>query len=317
MPFWPRGRKGFSLAQGKRIGFIGAGRVGGALAATLQECGYAVVAVASRTLESAGALAGQLPGCLAVDPQAVVAASDIVFITTPDAAVKQVCESLTWRSGIGVVHTSGSLSRDVLAAAADAGAETGCLHPLQTFADHAQARMNVPGSFFAIEGEGWLRDELLWMVNALKGTPVELQADQKALYHAAASLASTYVVTLMSMASDLWAAFGQERGLAVRALLPLLQGSVNNIDALGVPLALTGPIARGEVETVERHLRALRHSAPALLPAYREMALQTIPVALARGGLTDSAAEALRRVLGDRGEAAPSRGNGRLERTNA
>jgi predicted short-subunit dehydrogenase-like oxidoreductase (DUF2520 family) len=155
------------------------------------------------------------------------------------------------------------------------------------------------------------------MVSALKGKAIELRADQKALYHASASLASNYVVTLMSMAADLWTGFGQERGLAVRALLPLLQGSVNNIDALGVPLALTGPVARGEVETVERHLEALRRSSPALVPAYREMALQTIPVALARGGLTESAAGELRRVLGDRGEAEPARRDGRLERTSA
>jgi predicted short-subunit dehydrogenase-like oxidoreductase (DUF2520 family) len=160
----------------------------------------------------------------------------------------------------------------------------------------------VPGSVFAVEAEGWLRDELLEVVAALKGTPIELLPDEKALYHASAVLVSNYTVTLMKLATDLWLRFGWERPAAARALLPLLKGAVNNIEALGVPLALTGPVARCDVDTVERHLAALRQAAPEMLDAYREMALQTIPVALAKGGLSDSAAEALKKVLERQGE---------------
>jgi predicted short-subunit dehydrogenase-like oxidoreductase (DUF2520 family) len=198
---------------------------------------------------------------------------------------------------MGVVHTSGAHDSTILESAARSGALTASFHPLQTFADRDQARANLPASVFAVEAEGWLKDLLLEMVRALKGTPIELSADEKALYHASAVLISNYTVTLAKMATDLWLRFGWDRPAALRALLPLLKGSVNNLEALGVPMALTGPVARGDIETVERNLVALRATAPELAPAYRELALQTIPVALAKGGLSDSAAGALKRIL--------------------
>jgi predicted short-subunit dehydrogenase-like oxidoreductase (DUF2520 family) len=312
-PFGQGGRKGFSLAQNKRIGFIGAGRVAGALATTLAEAGYNVIAVASRTPESAQALASGLPDCRAVRPQEVVDTADTIFITTPDGAVREVCDALTWRKNKAAVHTSGALSRQVLTSAARQGAATGSLHPLQTFADHAQARMNIPGSVFAVEAEGDLREELLAIVGTLKGTAIELDAEKKRLYHTSAVLVSNYTVTLMKMASDLWQCFGQERDGAVRALLPLLKGAVNNLDALGVPLALTGPIARGDVDVVRGHLEALRVSAPELIPAYTALALQTIPIARERGGLDEAEAAELTDLL-RHADLAKNR-NGHFERT--
>ena len=291
----------------RRIGFIGAGRVGGALAIALQDAGYPVVAIASRTIEAARALADSISQCSAVSPQEVVDLCDLVFITTPDSAIRQVCESLTWREGIAAVHTSGSESSAVLAKAAGDGAATGSLHPLQTFADSTEARANLPASYFAVEAQGWLKLALLEIVDALKGTPIELRPEEKALYHASAALLSNYTVTLAKLATDLWLRFGWERSAALRALMPLLKGAVNNIEALGVPLALTGPVARGDVHTVEMHLAALREAAPEVLQVYRELAIQTIPVALAAGGLTDTAAAALMKVL-EREETAARQG---------
>jgi predicted short-subunit dehydrogenase-like oxidoreductase (DUF2520 family) len=287
--------------------------VGGALAIALHQAGYRVVAVASRSPEAAAALADHIPGCEAVTQQETVNRSEIVFITTPDAAIRGVCEALTWREGVAAVHTSGSESSEVLEKAARDGAATGSLHPLQTFADAHEARANLPASYFAVEAEGWLRLALLEIVGALKGTPIELRAEDKALYHASATLLSNYTVTLAKLATDLWLRFGWERPAALRALLPLLKGAVNNIESLGVPLALTGPIARGDVRTVEKHLKALRQAAPEMLSVYRELALQTIPVALAEGGLSDPAADELRRVL-EREQPAASQGRSQADR---
>ncbi len=286
------------------IGFIGAGRVGGALASSLREAGYRVVAVASRSPESAHALASRLPGCAATTPQRVADLCDVVFITTPDAAIAEVCDALAWRRGMAAVHTSGAESSAILAAAGRQGAATGSLHPLQTFADQTQARTNLPGSTFAVEAAGWLREALLEMVSDLEGTAIEMRAEDKALYHASAVLASNYAVTLMKMATDLWLRFGSDRAAATRALLPLLKGAVDNIEALGLPMGLTGPIARGDVGTVEKHLEALSEATPELLAAYAEMGRQTIPVALARGGLSESAAAELRVLFERRGQEA-------------
>ena len=281
-----------------RLGFIGAGRVGGALAIALASAGYPVAAVASRSIASARALAERVAGAQPFESSAeVVARADIVFITTPDDAIRSTVAGLHWCAGSAVVHTSGVESREILDSAYEAGADTGSLHPLQTFANREQSLSNLPGSVFAVEAEEPLRGVLLAMVGALHGTPIELRAEDKALYHASAVLASNYAVTLMKLASDLWLRLGWEREASVRALLPLLRGAVNNLETLGVPQALTGPVSRGDVETVRRHLDALTASAAHVLPAYRELALQTIPAALARGGLSDDGARDLRRLL--------------------
>jgi predicted short-subunit dehydrogenase-like oxidoreductase (DUF2520 family) len=286
------------MAQRPRIGFIGAGRAGTALAVALANAGYDVVAVASRSQASAAALARLLPGSHAVDSlQQAVDACDLVFLTVPDDQIRPVVGSLRWRDGVSVVHTSGVETREALNAAALQGAETGSLHALQTFADMGQGHKKLPGSVIAIEAEGTLRDRLLELVSAVGATPIELRAEDKALYHASAVLVSNYVVTLTKLATDLWLRFGWERPAALQALAPLLRGAVDNVEALGLPGSLTGPVARGDVETVRRHIEALSEAAPELLDVYRALGLQAITVALAKGGLSDDAAEALRRLL--------------------
>jgi predicted short-subunit dehydrogenase-like oxidoreductase (DUF2520 family) len=105
------------------------------------------------------------------------------------------------------------------------------------------------------------------------------------------------VITLMQMASDIWLGFGRSRPDAVEALLPLMRGAVNNIEALGLPAALTGPIARGDAATVQRHVTALEERLPGLLTPYRELGLRTIPVAREQGGLSAAAAAGIERIL--------------------
>ena len=291
-----------------RLGFIGAGTTGSAFARCLADAGYPVVAVASRSAASAERLAERLNGCRAVEnAQAVADMADLVFITTPDDAIASVAAQVQWRPGVWVVHVSGAESLDVLEPARCAGASVGSIHPLQTFADSEHAVAAMPGSTFALEGEGALLECLREMVAALRGRAVELRLQDKALYHAAAVLVSNYVVTLMDMATRLWQQFGADPDSTAQALLPLLQGTVDNLRRLGLPDALTGPIARGDVGTVQRHLVALEATAPNLLPAYRELGLQTIPVAAAlnkrraalgrSGGLDQQQAEELRALL--------------------
>jgi len=291
-----------------RLGFIGAGVTGSAFARCLAGAGYPVVAVASRTAASAERLAERLKGCRAVaDPQAVADVADLVFITTPDDAIVEVAAQARWRPGVWVVHVSGAKSLDVLEPARRAGAAVGSIHPLQTFADAEHAVASMPGSTFALEGEGPLLACLRAMALALGGRAIELRPQDKALYHVAAVLVSNYVVTLVDMATKLWQQFGVEQDSARESLLPLLQGTVNNLRRLGLPDALTGPIARGDLGTVRRHLEALEASAPDLLLAYRELGLRTIPVATAlaekrsrlgrSGGLQRDQAEGLRHLL--------------------
>jgi predicted short-subunit dehydrogenase-like oxidoreductase (DUF2520 family) len=294
------------------VGFVGVGRTGRALATALADAGYAVKVVTSRSGGPADALAAALAGCRAVEtPQEVADACDLVFITTPDSAIREVAESVGWRPGQAAVHASGCETRAALAAAAARGAATGSLHPLQTFTAHG-APPDLRGVVFAVEAEGELRETLLAMVGRLGGAALELRAEEKALYHAAAVFASNYAVTLMKLAADLWLRFGWEWPAALRALLPLLKGTVANLEEAGLPAALTGPIARGDIETVGRHLEALAEAAPELLPAYRELGRQTLPLALRAGGLAEERAAALRALLD--GESAPFETRGVAQR---
>jgi predicted short-subunit dehydrogenase-like oxidoreductase (DUF2520 family) len=280
------------------IGFIGAGTVGTALAVRLSGKGYPVVAVASRTKASAQRLAESVFGCRAYDDaQSVADNAQLVFITTPDDAIAKVASELQWYPEQSVVHCSGADSTDILAPARYCGADVGGFHPLQTFASVAHAIENIPGSTFAIEAEGPLLTMLQQMATALEGSWVRLGAGDKVLYHAAAVTACNYFVTLVKLATDLWQTFGVPPQQATRALLPLLRGTLHNIDNVGIPHCLTGPIARGDLGTIEKHIFALERAAPQILTTYRELGLQTIPIALAKGKIDEERAEELRTLL--------------------
>jgi predicted short-subunit dehydrogenase-like oxidoreductase (DUF2520 family) len=281
-----------------KIGFIGAGTVGTALAVRLTEQGYAVVAVASRTRSSAEKLAERIINCrVAEKSQEVARLADFVFITTPDDAIAPVADAIQWRQGQMVVHCSGSASTDSLEKARRAGVLVGSFHPLQTFADVGEALENLPGSAFAIEAEEPLLGLLARMVHDLGGRSFRLRAEDKVMYHAAAVIASNYTVALMKMATDLWRGFGVPAAQATQALLPLLRGTVNNIDKVGLPNCLTGPIARGDVGTLRSHLKALRERAPGIIETYRQLGLQAIPVALEKGRISQERAREMKALL--------------------
>ncbi len=281
-----------------KIGFIGAGTTGTALAVRLSQKECPVVAVSSRTLSSAQKLARLVPNCQVCHAaQEVADTAELVFITTPDDVIAQVCGKVQWREGQSVVHCSGAHSVDILEAAKKLGAAVGSFHPLQTFADVDQAIENLSGSTFALEAEEPLMSTLKELTLLLNGNWVELKPGDKVLYHAAAVFACNYLVTLFKLALDLWLDFGVSAKEATRALLPLLAGTINNIDNIGLPDCLTGPVARGDSGTIERHLSALETRSPSLLTTYKELGLQTIPIALAKGKVNEQKAEEMKALL--------------------
>ncbi len=281
-----------------KIGIIGAGTVGTSLAVRLAGKGYQIAAVASRTHASALRLA-EMAGCGTVydTAQGATDNADFVFITTPDDAIAVVVNEVRWHTGQYVVHCSGADSLDVLEPARLNGAQVGSFHPLQTFASIQKAIDNLPGSTFALEAEGELLEVLQAMALALEGRWIKLGAGDKAAYHTAAVMSCNYLVTLVKLAADLWGSFGIPREQAIQALLPLLKGTINNIEDLGIPKALTGPIARGDIGTVQIHLNTLKETAPEILPAYCELGLQTLPVALAKGKINERQARELAEIL--------------------
>ena len=302
VPFGPE-LKGIFVksAAHTRIGFIGAGRVANALAPALELAGFTISAIASRSEMSSARLASRLQGAISVaTAQDVVDTCDLVFLTVPDNATRDLAATINWQAGGAVVHTSGALSREALAAAEAQGAATGSLHPLQTFAGPAfsnAAEQNLKGIVFALEAKTALRDTLLALVEALGGSVIELRPEDRVLYHASAVLVSNYVITLVKLASDLWQRLDRDQAAAVQALLPLLKATVANIETTPLKDALTGPVARGDLGTIESHLAALAEESPETEEIYRVLAGKTVPLALEQSGLTSEDAESLRQLL--------------------
>lgn len=294
-------REGLFVCESRlmaKIGFIGAGTVGTAMAVSLKRQGYDVAGVYSRSLSSSERLVKMVPGCrICNSGQELADRCDLVFITTPDDTIPKVVSQTAWRSGQSVAHCSGADSTEVLAPARLSGAQVGCIHPLQTFASITHAIDNLPGSTFALEADEPLLSLLKEMATKLGGNWVVLQAKDKVLYHASAVIACNYLVTLAKLATDLWQTFGIPTSEATRALVPLLRGTVNNIANVGLPNCLTGPIARGDLGTIRKHLDALKDRAPTVLPTYQDLGQQTIPVALAKGRIDKERARDLQDLL--------------------
>lgn len=282
------------------IGLVGAGAVGSALARALHGLGYPVAAVASGSRASAEALAAQLPGCIAVaEAQAVADRCSAVFITTPDSAIAHVAEATRWRRGQDVLHCSGAAPVALLAPAQAAGTNIGGLHPLQTFPSRNVSAKSLRGIAFGVQAEGGLLLRLEGLVAELGGLVIRLHDEDRALYHASAVLACGAVAALVGAAADLWRSFGapQPQDDAIRALLPLLRGTTDQLGNEGLPGALTGPVARGDAATVVAHLDALRRHAPETVPIYAALGLAQVPIARAKGGCSDSAARDLTRIF--------------------
>jgi predicted short-subunit dehydrogenase-like oxidoreductase (DUF2520 family) len=280
------------------VGFIGAGTVGTALATRLSQKGCKVTAVSSRSLASAERLAKSLPDChFYHSSQEVADVAELIFITTPDDIIPKVASEIRWYPGKSVVHCSGVHSTDVLEPAKEAGANIGSFHPLQTFANANQAIENLPGSTFALEAEEPLLSTLKKLASTLDGDWIELKPGDKVLYHAAAVFACNYMVTLVKLATDLWQTFGVAPEQAIKALTPLLHGTVNNIGSIGLPNCLTGPVSRGDSGTISKHLTALEAKNSSLLTTYKELGLQTIPIALAKGKIEKRKAEGLKALF--------------------
>ena len=287
-----------TLDRESTIGFIGSGAVGGSLAVAFSRAGYSVVATSSRTFSSAQALAGRIPGSKAfTTAQAVADLADVVFITTPDDAIGPVASGIRWRPGQGAVHCSGAASLDVLTDAADQGAVAGAFHPLQAFSSVENGVKSIPGITFGIEGGEGMRAYLADMARGVGGNPITLKAEDKPLYHLSGVMMGNLLTVLAAVAAELWTGLGMERADGVRALAPMIRQVSYNLEASGVPGAVAGPYARGDIGTIRKHLEALYARAPDVLPLYRELALAALPYAMEKGTLGPDRADEIRDVI--------------------
>ncbi len=280
------------------VGIIGAGAVGTALGAALHRAGWPVVAVASRDAARRERFRSLVPGARAfAEAPAILDEAELLILAVPDDVIEELAGDLRLYGGQALVHTSGVLGAEALEPARAAGSQVGAFHPLVAFADTERAIEALHGATIAVEGDDQLAALLADMAEALGATAVRLAPGGKAAYHAAAVLAAGGFVALLDAIAQLGKAAGLDEQGALAIYGGLIEQTLGNARALGIRAALTGPMTRGDVSTLELHLDAMARLAPAALPLYRAAAEREIALAESRGSLAPHAAESMRRLL--------------------
>ena len=282
-----------------RVGVVGAGRAGTALAAALRRAGHEVVAASAVSEASLRRIRRDLPGTAVRPPAQVVSAADLVLLTVPDDALAGLVAGLAATgadfAGRLVAHASGRHGLAVLDPATRAGALPLALHPVMTFTGRPDDIDRLAGISFGVTAPDPLRPVAEALVVEMGGEPVFIAEEHRNLYHAALASGANHLVTLVVQAADLL----REAHVAQpeRMLGPLLSAALDNALRLG-DAALTGPVARGDADTVASHVGALRAASPGALPAYLALARLTADRALSAGTLSAADAQRLLGVLG-------------------
>jgi len=279
-----------------RVTIIGAGRMGQGLGLALKRRGYRIVLVNRSVREVMPPLVLHQGS----QPEATRDA-ELVLIATPDTEITAVAGELFGNQAISrdqvVLHLSGLLGRDALRPLESTGAGCGSFHPLQSVAEPATAAERLKGAYAGVEGDERALVAAERLANTLRMIPVRIPAEAKPAYHAAATFVANYTVALVGVAQRIARSAGVPEEIASRLYLPLLGGAVANLNALGPAAALTGAVRRGDVPTIESHLRALSPDDQRL---YR--LLGRAPVALAReAGLPESEARRVDAALAEDG----------------
>ncbi len=294
-----------------RVGVVGAGRVGAVLAAALRAAGHEITGVAGESAASRTRIETLLPGVRHDKPTAVARSCDVLLLTVPDDMLSNVVTMLAAsgaiRPGQTVVHTSGKHGTSVLAPATQLGASVLAMHPAMTFTGTDVDLDRLTGCVFGVTAGPGTRTLGEGLVADLGGTVVWVQEDRRTLYHAGLAHGANHLVTLVAQAMDLLRASGVDDPAGT--LRPLLGAALDNALAYG-DAALTGPIVRGDVETVRAHLVDIAASSPETLESYVVMARATANRAVADGRLLPIRAAKLVGVLNDALVSVPSRGRG-------
>ncbi|MGB0098941.1 MAG: DUF2520 domain-containing protein [Nocardioides sp.] len=289
-----------SRATGLRVGVVGAGRVGAVLAAALEAAGHPVVAAAGESDASRQRIVGLIPGATPAKPSDVARACDLLLLTVPDDMLENVVTVLSDSGAIGpgqyVVHTSGRHGLGVLAPAARVGAHVVAMHPAMTFTGTALDLDRLAGCVFGLTAGDDERAVAESLVADLAGRPMWVPEEMRTLYHAGLAHGANHLVTVVTQAMEILAAAGADDPAGT--LRPLLTAALDNALDQG-DAALTGPIVRGDVNTVRAHLADIAANAPHTLPSYVAIARDTLDRVVTDGRVLPIRAAAIRRVIAE------------------
>jgi predicted short-subunit dehydrogenase-like oxidoreductase (DUF2520 family) len=276
------------------VGIVGTGRVGAVLGAAFARAGHRVVGASGVSAQSRDRAERLLPGVPLLAADQVVVAADLVLIAVPDDVLRDLVAGLAstgaWTEGQIVAHTSGAHGIDVLDPAAARGVVPLALHPAMTFTGRSEDLDRLVGASFGVTAAEEMRPVAEALVVELGGEPIWVPERARALYHAALTLGSNYLITLVNESVDLLDDAGVES--SAQLLAPLLSAALDNALRLH-DAALTGPISRGDVATVALHLDTLQRTNPDAVALYAALGQRTVQRARAAGRITPAQAAAL------------------------
>ena len=277
------------------VSIIGTGRLGTTLAVALAAKGYSIRSVVARRVQNARKAARLLDDgvqVLAAKQVKALIDADLFLITVPDDQIAGVTRELSEINADQkktALHTSGALSREVLAPLRQKGWHTGSIHPLMSVS--AAGNGSLRGAFWSVEGDRTALSLGKEIVRDLEGKSFSIRSEDKPLYHAAAVMVSGNVTALFDVALEMLGECGLDRKTARAVLLPLIASTVRSLETKTPEEALTGTFSRGDVETVERHLAAMR--SPEVKNLYRILGERSLEIA----GLNKDLARRMRRAL--------------------
>ena len=283
--------------QRPSFSIIGPGRVGQALATALQAAGYRLDSLVFKDRARAESCRALFPGATPLDSDQLqrLPSSDLILITTPDDVVAETAEKLAelqQKNGEQVVlHTSGALSSAVLSPLSAKGFAIASMHPLVSVGYPPDGAAALRGAAYCLEGDEAAVSAAQRIVDDLSGASFQIKTESKALYHAAAVIASPHLVALFDLVLELMRSTGMDNDGARRVLLGLVDSTVKNLHARNdsgtyqnTEWALTGTFARGDVRTVELHLEALTDASPnEALEIYKLLGLRSLQLAEKNG----------------------------------
>mgnify|MGYP001813455053 CR=1 FL=1 len=265
-----------------RIVLVGPGRAGQSVAIAASGAGHEIVAIAARDADQAYGIARRLDAA-ALQVGEPIPAVDLVIVAVSDAAIEEVAGQvapIARTAAAGAVHLSGAVSVEALEPFAEQGLSIGSLHPLQTMPTPDRGARALAGAWMAVTAHEPLRTELNRFAISLGGIPFDLADSDRTAYHAAAAAAANVPIASLVIAERLMTA----TGVPFDAVRPLVDAIVENAFDAGPIASLTGPIARGDTDTVAAQIEAVRATAPDLADAFEAMMEATARVAAVRGG---------------------------------
>ena len=279
------------------IGIISAGKVGAVLGAALRRAGHTIVAAHARSEESIERAEVLLPGVPLQDVEEIVRTSELVILAVPDRELPGLVEGLAklgaWQAGHLVVHTAGSMGIEVLAPAMKMGALGLAIHPAMTFTGTSLDLSRLVNCPFAVSGPATILPVAQALVAEIEGIPVTVDSDKRGLYHAALAHGGNHLVTVITQAMRLLEDAGIDDPGAF--LAPLAGASADGALRSGEAL-LTGPVVRGDTNTIENHIKVLSDY-PEVLSTYRAIASATADRAVIRQTIPQGTADELKRAL--------------------